>query len=193
MMLPLTVQAVLLCEPLLSSPTPDAVTACAKEVNRKMATPPSQLFYSEFVCWKPTDKMLQILLEEICSPQWGEQQHLTPSFRSLLFLRVFRFSSSILGSACPTQGCLSMKVAKDTVFNCFVFSLIWLPPPSFCVCVYVGEGVAMLLIVAGVFLASCSDILASCSELLGPSLLGWVFLICDISTGLAKLRVSPSL
>lgn len=41
----------------------------------------------------------------------------------------------------------------------------------------------MLLIVAGVFLASCS-------EHLGPSLLGWVFLICDISAGLAKLGVS---
>lgn len=39
MMLPLTVQAVILCEPLISSPTPDAVTACPKEVNRKMATP----------------------------------------------------------------------------------------------------------------------------------------------------------
>lgn len=139
MMLPLTVQAVILCEPLISSPTPDAVTACPKEVNRKMATPLHNYSTVNLSAGSQLTRCSRYFWRKICSPQWGEQQHLPPSlppsFRSLLFLGVFRFSSSILGSACPTQGYLSMKVAKDTVFDCFVFSLIWLPPPFFFVCV----------------------------------------------------------
>lgn len=118
---------------------------------------------------------------------------LSPSlFQVPPFSRCLRLLFFHPGLRLPNTGISPHESCKRHCFWLFCVLSHLAPSPLF-LCVCVGEGVAMLLIVAGVFLASCSDILASCSELLDASLLGWIFLICDISAGLVKLGVSPAL
>lgn len=180
MMLPLTVQAVILCEPLLSSITPDAVTACAKEVNRKMATPLHctailQWIYLLEVNWQDAPDTsrgnLQPTVRGAAAPPSLFQ---VPPFSPCLLLLFFH-----PGLRLPSTGISQHASGKKHCFLIVLCSLLIGSLPPFSVCVS-GGGVAMLLIVAGVFLTSCSDILcsdilASCSELLGPSLLGLGF------------------
>lgn len=114
-----------------------------------------QPFYNEFICWESSSVSKRFWRKSVAYSK-GSSSSSSPLYH-------VPPSSSILGSACEIQDYLSMRVATGTVFKCFVFSLLH----------FRGGGwsliaVAVLLIVAGVFLTSCSeifcsDILARCS------------------------------